>query len=106
MNLDYAIDRLYATGWSPAPAEDVETLADGRPFPSNETIEREFAQAGLKLSVAYAPQFRCHRATWTTMGPDGEEFRGTVIGACEREAAVYALAQLRLQQRQPSLVGV
>jgi hypothetical protein len=105
VNLEYAIDRLYATGWTPAAAEDVETLADGRRFPSNEAIRREFEQSGLKLHVAYTPQFKCYRATWTASGVDGEEFRGTVIGACEREAAVYAFAQLRLQQQQ-SLVGV
>jgi hypothetical protein len=30
--------------------------------------------------------------------PGGNELTGTVIGSCDREAAVYALATLREQQ--------
>lgn len=106
MNLDYAIDRLYETGWTPGgePAcgsADLEASSDGRQFPSLKAIQRQFAQAGLDLQVKHNPIFKCYRATW---GPKGETLdparaadkkHGTVIGSCEREAAVFALAQLR-----------
>jgi hypothetical protein len=102
MNIEYAIDRLYDAGWTPQGDADVETLADGRPFPSLESIHHEFECAGLALTIAHNPQFHCYRATWNPL-PDrtaGEAEQppvrqGTVIGACEREAAVYALAILR-----------
>jgi hypothetical protein len=67
-------------------------------------VQREFAHAGLELSVKHNLMFGCYRATW---GPVGEpldpshaadERHGTVIGSCEREASVYALAQLRESQ--------
>src|SRR5689334_8422459 len=99
MNLDYAIDRLYETGWTPSSQSDLELLPDGRKFPSIAAIQKEFSEAGLNLSIKHNPQFKCYRATW---GPRGEtmdpkraadERHGTVIGKCEREAAVYAMAQ-------------
>lgn len=98
MNLDYAVERLYESGWTPAAGAEIETLANGRPFPSMESITREFESAGLVLAVSHNPQFNCFRATWTPANPmdDAEEaHRGTVIGISAREAAVYALAQLR-----------
>ena len=104
MNLAYAIDRLYEVGWEVNDDSEVETLADGRKFPSVIAVQREFAQAGLELAIKDNMIFKCYRATW---GPAGEPLdekhasddkHGTVIGACEREAAVYALAQLRSSQ--------
>jgi hypothetical protein len=101
MNLDYAIDRLYETGWTPELDGELESGADGRQFPAVAAIQREFAQAGLELQIKHNPVFKCYRATW---GPKGQaldpsrsdETHGTVIGSCEREAAVFALAQLRI----------
>jgi hypothetical protein len=101
MNIEYAIDRLYDTGWLPALDGDVETLADGRRFPSVEGVQREFARCGLQLSVKQNLVFNCHRATWAPIGQvldpshEADDRHGTVVGSCEREAAVYALAQLR-----------
>ena len=101
MNIEYAIDRLYDTGWLPSYAQDVETLADGRRFPSVDAVQRAFAQRGLVLSIKHNLIFHCHRATWAPVGEvldpshEADEQHGTVVGACEREAAVYALAQLR-----------
>jgi hypothetical protein len=98
MNLDYAVDRLYESGWAPAAGTEVETLANGRPFPSMESITREFEAAGLVLAIAHKPEFNCFRATWSPSDPGGEfdgVRRGTVIGTSAREAGVYALAQLR-----------
>ena len=101
MNLDYAIDRLYQTGWTPDMDVELETGGDGRRFPSLLSIQREFAQAGLELQIKHNLIFKCYRATWGPLGEPLDPSRaadakhGTVIGACEREAAVFALAQLR-----------
>jgi hypothetical protein len=101
MNLDYAVDRLYETGWNPAIEGEFETASDGRYFPTVKAIQQEFARAGLELAIKDNKLFKCFRATW---GPKGEKLdpsraaddrHGTVIGSCEREAAVFALAQLR-----------
>ena len=110
MNLDYAVDRLYDAGWTPsAPEQELETLPDGRTYPSVLAIQHEFARAGLELAIKHNLIFSCYRATW---GPIGEPLdpahaadsrHGTVIGACEREAAVYALAQLRTSQHELQL---
>jgi hypothetical protein len=104
MNLSYAVQRLWDTGWSPSEQNDLETLPDGRQFPSVLSVQAEFARAGLELSIKQNLMFSCYRATWAPVGealdPSAhtDERHGTVIGACEREAAVYALAQLRSAQ--------
>jgi hypothetical protein len=101
MNLDYAIDRLYETGWTPEMDEGLESSPDGRQFPSLLAVQREFTQAGLELQIKHNLIFKCYRATWAPMGEGldpshaADARHGTVIGSCEREAAVFALAQLR-----------
>jgi len=73
-------------------------VPDGRAFPSVPSIEQEFDRAGLKLSIQHTPKFNCYRANWQPARAEQDDDRdrtGTVIGACAREAAVYALAQLR-----------
>ena len=106
MNLDYAVDRLYESGWYPVfgpNTNQYDSLPDGRRFPGMESIYHEFEQAGLKLSIKHNLVFDTHRATWApatqlddsaTPAPDPQHY-GTVIGSSAREAAVYALAQLR-----------
>src|SRR5258708_1885672 len=99
-NLVYAVERLFDTGWCPS-EEEVDRLPDGRAFPSVLAVQREFARNGLELSIKHNLVFGCFRATWAPAGETGligqtDECHGTVIGACEREAAVYALAQLRM----------
>ena len=112
MKLTYAVERLYDTGWTPSDDADLERLPDGRRFPSVPAVQHEFARAGLELSIKQNLVFNCFRSTW---GPAGEvldyahaadERHGTVIGACEREAAVYALAQLREAQAERQLTAV
>jgi hypothetical protein len=112
MNLTYAVERLLESGWTYLGDIDVEHLPDGRPFPSVLAVQREFARAGLELSIKQNLMFSCYRATW---GPIGEPLdpsnaadarHGTVVGACEREAAVYALSQLRAAQFEYQLAGV
>src|SRR5688500_14184205 len=104
MKLVYAVDRLFDTGWTPNQSADLERLPDGRRFPSVLAVQREFALAGLELSIKHNMVFNCYRITWRPIGEvldpahAADELHGTVIGACEREAAVYALAQLRTTQ--------
>lgn len=101
MNLTYAVERLLDTGWMPTEEMDLERLSDGRSFPSVLAIQQEFAMAGLELSIKQNLMFGCYRATWAPVGeplnPSArtDDRHGTVIGDCPREAAVYALAQLR-----------
>jgi hypothetical protein len=99
MRLEYAVDRLFDSGWCPSTDMGYETLPDGRKFPSVMAVQSEFARAGLVLSIKHNLMFSCYRATWGPLGekldPDAPADRkhGTVVAACEREAAVYALAQ-------------
>ena len=112
MNLTYAVDRLFDTGWTPSQAVETERLPDGRRFPSVLAVQREFARAGLELAIKHNLVFNCYRSTWAPIGEAlddahaADERHGTVIGACEREAAVYALAQLREAQAEKQLAAV
>ena len=114
MNLQYAVDRLYQTGWSVSSAggaANLERLPDGRLFPSVHAVKTEFARAGLDLSIKHNAKFNCYRSAWAPAGEimtdsrDADARHGTVIGACEREAAVYALAQLREAQAESQLIN-
>src|SRR3954466_8542935 len=112
MNLEYAVERLYQTGWPTTGEGDLDNPPDGRALPSLIAIQREFARAGLELSIKHNLMFNCYRATWGPIGHPldddhaADEKHGTVIGACEREAAVYALAQLREAQAERQLAAV
>jgi hypothetical protein len=111
VNLTYAADRLFETGWRPDDSTDLDTLPDGRRFPTVLAVQQEFSRAGIELRIKHNLMFSCYRATW---GPIGEplddtradERHGTVVGSCEREASVYALAQLRSAVRERELAGV
>ena len=111
MRLEYAVDRLLETGWTADPSADLDRLPDGRLFPSVIAVQREFARAGLELSIKHNLVFGCYRAAWSPMANpldadnNADERSGTVIGACEREAAVYALAQLRTARAETSLAN-
>ncbi|HEY2586166.1 MAG TPA: hypothetical protein VGI81_10425 [Tepidisphaeraceae bacterium] len=109
-HLEYAVERLFDTGWCPGD-ELLERLPDGRRFPAVLSVQREFARHGLELSIKHNLVFGCHRASWAPAGEthaigQTDECHGTVIGACEREAAVYALAQLRMAQAERQLETV
>ncbi len=105
MNLTYAVERLYDAGWMAWEHPDLEQLPDGRTYPSVMAVQAEFAAAGLELAIKQNLMFNCYRATWGPAGEPldddhaGDEVHGTVVGACEREAAVYALAQFRTAQQ-------
>ena len=69
MNLAYAVDRLYQTGWASTGADaDLEQLPDGRRFPSVLAVQREFARAGLELAIKHNMMFNCYRSTWAPIG--------------------------------------
>jgi len=112
MNLAYAVERLLDTGWAPGSDMDLDRLPDGRSFPSVITVQQEFAWAGLELSIKQNLMFDCYRATWAPLGEpldpaaQTDERHGTVIGSCPREAAVYALAQLRASRAEMQMAMV
>lgn len=112
MNLTYAVDRLIDTGWTPDASFDLDVLPDGRRYPSVLAVQQVFARAGLELRIKQNLMFSCYRATWAPIGEPlddehlSDERHGTVIGSCEREAAVYALAQLREAVRERELALV
>jgi len=113
MKLEFAVDRLFQSGWVPGEGEstDSERLPDGRPYPSVLSVQNEFARAGLELSIKHNLMFSCYRATWAPVGEPldpshaVDDAHGTVIGACQAEAAVYALALLRENQLEHQLVS-
>ena len=99
MNLDISVDKLYETGWQPEVSQaqaaanaGLERLPDGRVYPSVLKIQQIFAGAGYELAIRYVQLFDCYRAVWTDRSGTAA---GAVVGADEREAAVFALAQLR-----------
>ncbi len=92
MTLDFSVDKLYETGWHADDAEGCDRLPDGRLFPSVMKVQAAFAAAGYELAIRYVQLFDCYRAVWTDSAGNA---CGAVVGSDEREAAVYALAQLR-----------
>lgn len=92
MSLEFAVERLYQVGWVPASGRLLQSLEDGRLYPSPTEIRREFTEAGLKLTVRHVSLFNCYRAEWSSAE---EPVRGGYcVGATEAEALVFALAQL------------
>lgn len=96
MGLNFAIDELYATGWSALNTAGCEYDADGRAFPNLDRIAREFAEQGFEFTIRHVQIFDCHRAEWRTAseGASGQALGG-VVGQTPIEAAVFALSRLR-----------
>jgi hypothetical protein len=92
MGLDFAIDELYATHWTPLDTSGCTHHSDGRAYPSIDRIKREFGQAGFQISLRHVQLFDCYRAEWRDASGAPA---GAVVGRTEAEAAVYALSQLR-----------
>lgn len=93
MGLNFAVDELYATGWSTLDSSGCEFL-EGRQYPGVERVQREFTGQGFTLSIRRVELFDCFRAEWRTTSGDA---CGAIVAQCQTEAAVYALAQLRRQ---------
>ena len=92
MGIEFAIEELYATGWSALDSTGCEQHDSGRWIPTAERVRREFEQAGYSLSISHAQLFDCYRAAWTS---DQGDPAGAVVGSTEQEAAIYALSHLR-----------
>ena len=93
MNLQFSVDKLYESAWQPDPADSgLERLPDGRLYPSVGKTQQMFAAQGYELAIRYVQLFDCYRAVWTDSTGTAA---GAVVGSDEREAAVYALAELR-----------
>ena len=93
MGLEFAIDELYATGWTGLDSTACEFHADGRAYPSVDRVRKHFEAAGYGFAIRHIQLFDCYRAEWR----DGSNDGGAVVGQTERQAAVYALSQLRRQ---------
>ncbi len=94
MGLDFAIDELYATGWSALDTSGCEHTSAGRLFPSFKRVVKDFENAGCVLRLRHVAEFDCYRAEWSDKR--GAPL-GAVVGRSQDEAAVYALAQWRRQ---------
>lgn len=92
MGLDFAVDQLYATGWTALDTRDCERLEDARPYPTLDRVAREFEELGHTLHVTQIQLFHCYRASW--VDSTGCEV-GAVVGHTAEEAAVFALSQIR-----------
>lgn len=95
MGLDFAIDELYATGWTSLDTSGCRHHADGRAYPALGLVQTQFSEAGFALTLRHVQLFDCYRAEWRDSAGAAA---GAVVGRSEEEAAVYALSQLRRRQ--------
>lgn len=93
MGLKYALEELYATGWTALDSQGCTADDTGRLFPTVDRVIREFTAEGLSLSIAHVQLFDCYKAEWTATGID--ELAGSVVAHSQEEAAVFALARFR-----------
>lgn len=94
MSFEFALDELYATGWSDLDSSGCSHHVDGRAFPRLDRVKQEFAAAGVDFSIERVDAFNCSRAKWHDTD-SGQQL--AVVGACDAEASVFALARLRRQ---------
>lgn len=95
MGLDYALDELYASGWTNLDSVGCGHHDDGRGYPKVERVRGEFAASGFGFNLRRIDVFNCFRAEWV----DGEgQVLGAVVSHSDVEAAVFALARFRRQQ--------
>jgi len=92
VGLDFAIDELYATGWTALDSSGCKHHQDGRAYPDLERVREQFRSAGFGLTLSHVQLFDCYRAEWRDSSGAAA---GAVVGRSEAEAAVYALSQLR-----------
>jgi hypothetical protein len=92
MGLEFAIEELYASGWSTLDSSGCEHHADGRLYPKVGRIRRFFQDQGYTLAIAHVEPFDCYRAAWVDQSGS---IGGSVVGNSEIEAAVFAMAHLR-----------
>ena len=90
MTIEFAVDELYQTGWSPLDTAGCNRDSQGRWFPTLDRVQREVDQLGATLELEDSSGFGCSTATWTAGGESGR-----CIASTPAEAAVHALAQAR-----------
>lgn len=93
MGLNFAIDALYATGWTPDPT-GCKRSPDGRHYPDEQAVRSAFAAQGCDLTIRHIQLFDCYRAEWRD---PAAALAGAVVGQTAEEACVYAMSQLRRQ---------
>ncbi len=96
MGLNFAIDALYASGWTPDEPAACKKSVEGRAFPNEQSVGRYFRDHGCELAVTHVPLFDCYRAAWRDHD-NANGLAGAVVGQSAEEAAVYAMSQLRRQ---------
>lgn len=94
MGLEFALNELYATGWTDLDSSGCGHHTDGRGYPKSERVKQEFASSGYEFKLRRLDLFNCYRAEW--VDADGA-IQGAVVGHTDAEAAVFALAQFRRQ---------
>ncbi|MEM9064229.1 MAG: hypothetical protein AAGB51_01935 [Planctomycetota bacterium] len=102
MGLDFAIDELYAAGWSALDTSECEFAPDGRAFPMLDRIRREFESRGSTIETRHVQLFDCYRAEWTECS---DAPAGAVVGHTEAESAVYALSQFLRSMAATAVAG-
>ncbi len=91
MDLAFAIDDLYSTGWWPEDGVSCVCGQDGRWFPEPSAVAGLFAGAGRSLEMCVGDSGSACRARWT----DSRGGAHTVVARDEAVAGVMALAALR-----------
>jgi hypothetical protein len=94
MGLNFAIDALYATGWTPQDPASCKRSPDGRHYPDEQAVRRAFTEQGCELTIRHIQLFDCYRAEWHDAAA---VLAGAVVGQTAEEACVYAMSQLRRQ---------
>ena len=92
MGLEFALEELYATGWSDLDSNGCSHHTDGRAFPRPDRVKQEFAAAGVDLIIERIDAFNCYRAHWRDLETGHPR---AVVGHSDAEAGVFALAQFR-----------
>jgi len=94
LDLAFAIDDLYSTGWWPGDGVACACDDDGRWFPDHSAIEDAFRGAGRSLELCSCQTTSACRAVWT----DTAGIPHAVVAGDERVAGVLALAAFRRAQ--------
>lgn len=110
MELRYAIDELYATGWSALDTSGCGHDEDGRAYPREGRVRAELAGFGSEFMLERVDEFDCFRAVWTGGGIAdddvlGEGGGGAVVAKSAEAVAVFALARARREDRTRVLSG-
>jgi hypothetical protein len=104
MGLNFAIDALYATGFTPADAMACIISPEGRAYPTIDAVMDALRAHNCELSIRHVPLFDCYLAQWRDVHSGAEgELLGGVAGQSAEEAAVYALALHRQHESEHAL---